>query len=93
MRFCWGFHANVLYILSTLARLILASPNLGGIYLTSSDIQRYVDDYFEYGIDYTGDDNVSADDMWDFSKQKVDSATGTGEPMEVYWDSDGEKEY
>ena len=70
-----------------------AREYMTGLYLTSSDIQRYVDDYFEYGIDYTGDDNVSADDMWDFSKQKVDSATGTGEPMEVYWDSDGEKEY
>ena len=29
------------------------------MYLSSSDIQRYINDYFEYGIDYTGDDNIS----------------------------------
>ena len=40
-----------------------------GLFIGPSDIQRYVNDYFEYGIDYTGDDNESADDRieryWD----------------------------
>ena len=63
-----------------------------GLYLTSSDIQRYVDDYYEYGIDYTGDDNMSEEDMWEFSRQPTDKATGTDD--NVYWDRElDEKEY
>ena len=62
-----------------------------GLYLSSSDIQRYINDYFEYGIDYTGDDNIS-EDMWDFTKEPVDKSTGTD--GEVYWDRElGEKDY
>ena len=69
-----------------------AREYMTGLYLTSSDIQRYVNDYYEYGIDYTGDDNISADDMWDFSKEPVDQSTGNDGV--VYWDRElGEKEY
>ena len=60
-----------------------------GLYLSSSDIQRYINDYFEYGIDYTSDDNISSEDMWDFTKEPVDKSTGTD--GEVYWDRELEK--
>ena len=36
--------------------------NSYGLYIQPKDIQRYVFDYENYGIDYTGDDNVAADD-------------------------------
>tara|TARA_Y100000593_G_C4224644_1_gene293757 strand:+ start:522 stop:749 length:228 start_codon:yes stop_codon:yes gene_type:complete len=43
--------------------------NMYGLYVRPKDIQRYIFDYTNYGIDYTGDDNVSAEDMieryWD----------------------------
>ena len=43
--------------------------NTYGLYIQPKDIQGYVDDYTNYGIDYTGDDNVSAEDKiekyWD----------------------------
>ena len=69
-----------------------AREYMTGLYLSSSDIQRYINDYFEYGIDYTGDDNISAEDMWDFTKEPVDKSTGTD--GEVYWDRElGEKDY
>ena len=45
-----------------------------GFHIGPSDIQRYINDYFEYGIDYTGDDNECADDRiewyWDFPEGK-----------------------
>ena len=35
----------------------------------TSDIQNYINEYLNYGFDYTGDDNMSADDKietyWD----------------------------
>ena len=47
---------------------------LTGLYIDSKDIQRYINDYFNYGIDYTGDDNISAEDKieryWDFPEGK-----------------------
>ena len=36
--------------------------NMYGLYITPKDIQRYINDYTNYGIDYTGDDNIPADD-------------------------------
>ena len=39
--------------------------NMYGLFVRPNDIQRYIKDYTEYGIDYTGDDNISADDMID----------------------------
>ena len=63
-----------------------------GLYLTPADIQRYVNDYYEYGIDYTGDDNISEEDMWEFARQETDKATGTDD--NVYWDRElDEKQY
>ena len=36
--------------------------NMYGMYVRPKDIQRYINDYLEYGYDYTGDDNIAADD-------------------------------
>ena len=63
------------------------SMNMYGLYVTPKDIQGYVNDYTNYGIDYTGDDNISADDkvehyLEDFLEPNV----------ERYWDdADGEE--
>ena len=43
--------------------------NTYGLYIQPKDLQRYIDDYMSYGIDYTGDDNISVEDKiekyWD----------------------------
>ena len=43
--------------------------NMYGLYIRPNDIQRYIKDYTDYGIDYTGDDNECAEDRieryWD----------------------------
>ena len=36
--------------------------NTYGLYVNGRDIQRYVNEYLNYGMDYMGDDNISADD-------------------------------
>ena len=36
--------------------------NTYGLYIQPKDLQRYIDDYMSYGIDYTGDDNISVED-------------------------------
>lgn len=45
--------------------------NMYGLYIRPIDIQRYISDYTDYGIDYTGDDNISMEDRienyWDES--------------------------
>jgi len=45
--------------------------NMYGLYIRPNDIQRYISDYTDYGIDYTGDDNISMEDRienyWDES--------------------------
>ena len=42
--------------------------SMTGLYIGPDDIQRYINDYFDYGIDHMGDDEC-ADDMieryWD----------------------------
>ena len=35
--------------------------SLTGLYISSKDIQRYVNDYFNYGIDHMGDDESAED--------------------------------
>ena len=52
---------------------------LTGLFINADDIQRYINDYINYGMDYTGDDNISAED-------KIDK-------IERYWDfPDGKEE-
>ena len=36
--------------------------NTYGLYVIGRDIQRYVNEYLNYGMDYMGEDNVAADD-------------------------------
>ena len=36
--------------------------NMYGLYVNAKDIQRYVNDYHDYGVDYMGEDNECADD-------------------------------
>ena len=55
--------------------------NIYGLYVRPSDIQRYISDYTNYGIDYTGEDNVAAEDklehyLDDFFEPTIDK----------YWD-------
>ena len=55
--------------------------NIYGLYIRPSDIQRYISDYTNYGIDYTGEDNVAAEDklehyLDDFFEPTIDR----------YWD-------
>ena len=58
--------------------------NIQGLYVNQKDIQKYINDYMNYGIDYTGDDNMSAEDKWE---------TMINEPMkERYWDEPDENE-
>ena len=40
--------------------------NTYGLYITPKDIQRYVNDYMDCGIDFTGNDNVSAEDRYEY---------------------------
>ena len=41
--------------------------NTYGLYVNGKDVQRYVNDYLNYGIDYMGDDNVVVDDVCHYS--------------------------
>ena len=55
--------------------------NVYGLYVRPSDIQRYISDYTNYGIDYTGEDNICAEDklehyLDDFFEPTIDK----------YWD-------
>ena len=53
---------------------------MSGLYVSAHDFQRYVNDYFEYGIDYFGGDDYYQPE--DFTDSKID----------VYWDEgDGEE--
>ena len=44
-----------------------------GLFVGPSDIQRYIDDYFSYGIDHTGNDECADDRIeryWDVADGK-----------------------
>ena len=61
--------------------------NMYGLYIGPKDIQGYIRDYTNYGIDYTGDDNISADNkvehyLEDFLEPNI----------ERYWDEPEGKE-
>ena len=58
--------------------------NMYGLFITPKDIQRYVNDYTDYGIDYLGDDNISSED---FVESQINEP---GE--ERYWDDPDGKE-
>ena len=58
--------------------------NMVGLYINSKDIQQYINDYYNYGIDYMGDDNMSSED---FVESQINEP---GE--ERYWDEPDGKE-
>ncbi len=57
------------------------SMNMYGMYVRPKDIQRYINDYLEYGYDYTGDDNISADDKVEHYLEEFFEPT-----IDKYWD-------
>jgi hypothetical protein len=52
-----------------------------GMYVRPKDIQRYINDYLEYGYDYTGDDNIAADDKVEHYLEEFFEPT-----IDKYWD-------
>ena len=61
--------------------------NMYGLYVNAKDIQRYGNDYHDYGVDYMGEDNVCADDKIEhyleyFFEPNIDN----------YWDEPDGKE-
>jgi hypothetical protein len=56
--------------------------NVYGLFIQPSDIQRYINDYMNYGIDFSGNDNVSAEDKYEWL------INDAGE--ERYWDEPDE---
>ena len=66
-------------------KLRLERPqNMYGLFVQPKDIQRYINNYMDYGIDYMGDDNMSSED---FIESQIN------EPgSERYWDEPEGKE-
>ena len=55
--------------------------NMYGMYVRPKDIQRYINDYLEYGYDYMGDDNIAADDKVEHYLEEFFEPT-----IDKYWD-------
>ena len=55
--------------------------NTYGLYIRPSDIQRYINDYTNYGIDYTGEDNICAEDKLEHYLDDFFEPT-----IQRYWD-------
>ena len=55
--------------------------NMYGMYVRPKDIQSYINDYLEYGYDYTGDDNIAADDKVEHYLEEFFEPT-----IDKYWD-------
>tara|TARA_B100000214_G_scaffold295593_1_gene225397 strand:+ start:339 stop:596 length:258 start_codon:yes stop_codon:yes gene_type:complete len=67
-------------------KLRLERPqNMYGLFVQPKDIQRYINNYMDYGIDYMGEDNMSSEDFIEYQ---------INEPgAERYWDeADGKEE-
>ena len=67
-------------------KLRLERPqNMYGLFVQPKDIQRYINNYMDYGIDYMGEDNMSSEDFIEYQ---------INEPgAEHYWDEpDGKEE-
>ena len=63
--------------------------NTYGLYVNGRDIQRYVNEYLNYGMDYMGDDNVSADDKMD---HYLEGFLEGDWQIDTYWDEAEGKE-
>ena len=57
--------------------------NTYGLYVNGRDIQRYVNEYLNYGMDYMGEDNVSADDK---IEHHLEGFLEGDWQIDTYWD-------
>ena len=57
--------------------------NTYGLYINGRDIQCYINEYLNYGMDYMGDDNISADDKMEHYLE--DFFEGDWK-IDTYWD-------
>ena len=63
--------------------------SMTGLYIGPKDIQRYVNDYFNYGIDHMGDDNCADD----YDPGVIPFPNNPRERIDKYWDEpDGKEE-
>ena len=63
--------------------------NTYGLYVTAKHIQTYVNDYYEYGIDYMGQDNECADDK---VEHYLEGFLESDWQIDNYWDeAEGEE--
>ena len=67
-------------------KLRLERPqNMYGLFVQPKDIQRYINNYMDYGIDYMGEDNMSSEDFIEYQINELGA--------ERYWDeADGKEE-
>jgi len=63
--------------------------NTYGLYVNGRDIQRYVNDYLNFGIDYMGEDNVAADDKLE---HYLEGFLEGDWQIDTYWDEAEGKE-
>ena len=63
--------------------------NTYGLYVNGRDIQRYVNEYLNYGMDYMGDDNISADDKME---HYLEGFLEGNWQIDTYWDEAEGKE-
>ena len=63
--------------------------NTYGLYVNGQDIQRYVNDYLNFGIDYMGEDNVAADDK---VEHYLEGFLEGDWQIDTYWDEAEGKE-
>ena len=59
--------------------------NIYGLYVRPKDIQSYINDYVNYGIDYMGEDNDCADDRQEL-KHFADGFHEGDWQIDMYWD-------
>ena len=57
--------------------------SMTGLYISSKDIQRYVNEYLNYGMDYMGEDNIAADDK---IEHHLEGFLEGDWQIDTYWD-------
>ena len=63
--------------------------NTYGLYVNGRDIQCYINEYLNYGMDYMGDDNISADDKME---HYLEGFLEGDWQIDTYWDEAEGKE-
>ena len=57
--------------------------NTYGLYVNGRDIQRYINEYLNYGMDYMGEDNIAADDK---IEHHLEGFLEGDWQIDTYWD-------